>query len=211
MQYSFLNKNPEFDLIGSSMYFIDSGGSVIARSDTIADSEILRKTICYKNVCPHPTWMFRRKILEDVKKYRTLPASQDYDFLMRLYHLGYKVSNINVPLLYYRVHEEKISFDASIKQIKISRYLRKLYRNNLILDDGYMGSEQISRIVATAKAVQTIHSAALRLFEKGRFLMKNDSVMRGVMLLCISALLSPYMAYFIYCGMRAKLIERKTK
>jgi len=211
IQLAFLNKNPEVDLAGSSMYFIDSEGNIIARSGTIASPEILNKTIYYKNISPHPTWMFRRKILRDVGEYRDLPASQDYDFLMRLCHLGYKVSNIDTPLLYYRVHKEKISFDGSIRQIKISRYLRRLYRNNLILNDEYLKKERISKIITPVKAVQRIHSLSLRLFEKGRFLMKNDSTIRGVSLLCVSALLSPYMAYFIYCGVRAKLLERKTK
>lgn len=211
IQLAFLNKNPDIDLVGASMYLIDLEGRTIARSDTTADSKILKKIIYYKNISPHPTWMFRREILKDLKGYRNLPASQDYDFLMRLYSLGYEVSNIDTPLLHYRVHKNKISFDRSITQIKLSRYLRKLYKNDLILDDKYLNKERVSKVTAAFKPVKRIHSLSLSLFEKGRFLMKNSSSISGGILLCISALLSPYMAYFIYCGTRAKLLERNTK
>ncbi|HDH51348.1 MAG TPA: glycosyltransferase [Nitrospirae bacterium] len=209
VQLEFLNKNPMIDLLGSSVYLIDSNDKIIARSDAVADPGILKRIIHYRNVCAHPTWMFRKEVLKDIKEYRALPASQDYDFQMRLYSLGHEISNVGIPLLYYRMHKRKISFDRSISQIKLSRYLRRLYKRGLLLRDEYFGKEQILKVIDTHRAVRQIHSMSLSIFEKGRFLMKNNSLIRGAALLCVSALLSPYMAYFIYCGMRAKLLERK--
>lgn len=208
IQLAFLNKNSEIDLVGSSMYFIDPEGKILGRSDTTADSKTLKKIIHYKNISPHPTWMFRRGILKDLKGYRNLPASQDYDFLMRLYAHGFNVSNISNPLLNYRVHEEKISFEGSLKQIKLSRYLRRLYRKETILDDSHFSEVNISEITSSSKSARKIHGFALRLFEKGRFMMKKGKRATGSILLFFSAVFSPYMAYFIYCGARAKLLER---
>ena len=207
VQLEFLGKNPGIALAGSSIELIDPDGNIIARSDAVDNPAILKKLIFYKNICPHPTWMFRKGILKDLKGYRSLPAAQDYDFLMRLYSAGYEISNINIPLLHYRVHERKISFDGSLTQIKLSRYLRKLYRNGLILNNRFFEKGQAT-FAPPSKILQRIHSLSLRLFEKGRFLIKDNSPISGVLLLCVSAMLSPYMAYFIYCGFRAKLIEK---
>jgi glycosyltransferase involved in cell wall biosynthesis len=210
VQYNFLKEKPDIDLIGSSLYYIDFAGNTIAHYHAITEPEILKKLILYKNISPHPTWMFRRKIISHLRGYRNLPASQDYDFLMRLLKVGYVVSNIDTPLLYYRVHRQKISFDASIVQIKLSRYLRKLYKNGLILNDEFLSRDRIQNITANLKVVKIIHNLSLISFEKGRFLMKGKGILNflgGGFLLCISAALSPYMAYFIYCGIRAKTIE----
>ncbi|MBI4839348.1 MAG: glycosyltransferase [Nitrospirae bacterium] len=207
-QIDFLNKNSRIDLVGSSMYLINTHNDIIARSDMVSDPAILKKLVYFKSPCLHPTWMFRSKILKDLKGYRNLPAAQDYDFLMRLYSFGYAISNITRPLLYYRVHEDKVSFDRSIKQIRLAKYLRRLYRNGAVLNDKFLNNEQIMPGTPST-AVQKIHSTSLRLFEKGRFLMKKNFLIRGMILLGVSAVLSPYMSYFIYCGFRAKLLERK--
>jgi len=204
-QLDFLNNNSKIDLVGSSMYLINTHNDIIACSEASADPVILKKMIYFKNICFHPTWMFRSRILKDLKGYRNLPAAQDYDFLMRLYSFGYEISNITTPLLSYRVHEDKISFDRSIKQIKLAKYLRKLYRNGSLLN---FNKDEI-RHIAPSEGVQKIHSISLRLFERGRFLMKKNFLIRGMILLGVSAVLSPYMSYFIYCGFRAKLLERK--
>lgn len=211
IQLAFLNKNPEISLVGSSMYMIDFKGNIITQYDTIANPQIFKKRIYYKNSSPHPTWMFRKKILKDIKRYRDIPTSQDYDFLMRLHYLGYEVSNIDIPLVYYRVHDKKISVDRHITQIKLSRYLRRLYRKGLILNDYYFKKEQISKIITTFRTVQKIHDLSLRFFEKGKFSVNNNSYISGIIFLCISALLSPYITYSIYCDIRARLLQRKTK
>jgi hypothetical protein len=158
--------------------------------------------------------MFRREILKDLKGYRDLPTSQDYDFLMRLCSLNYKISNIGAPLLYYRRSDKNITYEKNLSQVKISRYLRRLYKEGLIRDDRFIEKEQMKKIINTSKIVQRMHSLSLKLVKQSNSYKKNKFILSDIMPLLFSGILSPYMAYFHYCTIRAKLIligEKKVK
>jgi glycosyltransferase involved in cell wall biosynthesis len=205
-QLKYLEENPDIVLVGSSIYFIDTGNNIILKYNTVADSRILQKMIYYQNICPHPTWMLKREILQNLKGYRNLPAAQDYDFLMRLCFLNYKISNINTPLLYYRVYDKSISYEKNLIQIKLARYLRKLYKKGLILDDGFIQKEQIKKVITSSRIAQRMHDLSLGLLKHGNSLLKNKRILSYRILLFLCGLLSPYMAYSIYCGVRSELL-----
>lgn len=205
MQLRYLKENPGIVLTGSSMYLIDLRNNIVSRFNAISDPEILRKILYYQNLTSHPTWMFRREILKDIKGYRDLPAAQDYDFLMRLCFLNYKTSNIETPLLYYRIHDKSISYEKNLIQTKISYYLRKCYKKGLILDDGLIKDWQVAKQINTSRPFRLIHNFSLRLSKFNDSLRKNRFIVK-IMVLCIAILLSPYTAYNVYCWIRLKLL-----
>lgn len=206
IQVRYLRENQEVVLTGSSIYLIDLQNNIISKSETITNPEILRKLINYQNISAHPTWMFRREILQDLKGYRDLPTSQDYDFLMRLFSLNYKISNIDTPLLYYRVSEKNITYERNLIQTKISRYLRRLYKMGLILDDRLVQREKIEKITTTSKITKHMHNLALKFVKQRNSLMKKNLALSDIIYLFLAGLLSPYMAYVIYCAVRARLL-----
>lgn len=205
-QLSYLKENPEIVLIGSSVYFVDSKNNIVSRTHVSSDPEILKKQLYYQNICAHPTWMFKREILKDLKGYRDLPVAQDYDFLLRLCFLKSDISNIDSPLLYYRLSDKNITSGKNLSQIKISRYLRRLYKKGLILDDRFIEKEKMTKIINTPDIVQRMHSLSLKLVKQSNSYKKNKFILSDIMPLFFSGILSPYMAYFHYCTVRSKLI-----
>ncbi len=98
---AFLDRHPEYALVGSSINKFDGDG-VFARK---AFPEYPgRKDLLWNNPFAHPTVMIRRSVLLELGGYRDVESTvrcEDYDLWMRLYERGYKGYNIQEPLLYY--------------------------------------------------------------------------------------------------------------
>ena len=131
-QIEFLSKNNSIGLVGTNAYFIDESDSILWKGENIPESSIsIKKLITYVNFLIHPSWMFRKSILNDIKAYRDIKYAEDYDFILRLVTLNINIANINEYLIYYRVRNNSISQSNNLAQIKAGLYTKKLYNKRL--------------------------------------------------------------------------------
>ena len=108
-QYDFLEKNHDIFLIGTSAELIDENGNKIKNGVFKAETDIniLKKKNLINNNVYHPTIMFRN---EQGLFYRDkMQGCEDYDFYLRLYSSGKKISNLPDILLKYRILKSSIS------------------------------------------------------------------------------------------------------
>lgn len=104
-QVSFLNNNPNFDLVGTAMQrFSDKGLANIDYPIEYPDRYTLRNHVPFN----HATIMCRRKVYDVLNGYtvakRTI-RGQDYDLWFRFYYAGFNGCNLMEPL--YNVREDK--------------------------------------------------------------------------------------------------------
>lgn len=101
LEKDFLDRHPEYALVGSSVNKFDGDG-IFARKTF--PEQPGRRSLLWNNPFAHPTVMIRRSILVELGGYRDVESTvrcEDYDLWMRLYERGYKGYNIQKPLLYY--------------------------------------------------------------------------------------------------------------
>ncbi|QNQ83111.1 glycosyltransferase [Lactobacillus sp. PV037] len=102
-EVDFLDKNTKYDFVGTTATVFDKDG----RWGEYKTPEIPTKdSFLWSNPYIHPSVMFRKKTLKQVKGYRVAKETmrgEDYDLFLRLYAGGYKGYNIQDNLYKYYI------------------------------------------------------------------------------------------------------------
>lgn len=100
-QVNFLNANPKYDVVGSSVILYDEKGDrAVRKAIEYPDKYTLLKTVPFM----HPTIMMRREVYDALNGYTVSKRTfrgQDTDLWFRFYEKGFKGYNIQIPLLKY--------------------------------------------------------------------------------------------------------------
>lgn len=118
----------KLDLVGSMITIIDENdkeNGFMNIYGTTPDTCV--KSLKYRSCIVHPTWMFRKKLVDNFGGYYNVPTAEDYEFLCRMAVNGAKMKNINDNLLKYRRRESGISLKNSYQQYQIARIVRNNY------------------------------------------------------------------------------------
>lgn len=128
-QLKFAKENPEIDLFGSSVRYIDYNGNVLYdRNEHSMNCEQIKKVEKYINIFHHPTFFGKTSVFKKYK-YRNIKYSQDYDLICRLLENDCKIGNMKDCLLYYRLPIQ-INEEKKYTQ-RISHFcIQKLYKKN---------------------------------------------------------------------------------
>ncbi len=106
-QIDFLTKNREIDVVGSDVIEISDVGDDVFYKKMESSHDKLSKSIIKKCPFNHPSVMFRMSIFNEGFRYKSkLKNTQDYYLWVDLLAGGKKFSNINEPLLRFRVNSE---------------------------------------------------------------------------------------------------------
>ena len=109
-QVSFLDNNPEYAMIGTGIYRINSYGRIIETPSVISSNRKIRWFLRTGNCFCHGSVMIRRSSLNHVGIYRDyLKVTQDYDLWRRISE-AYKVENLRERLYLWRKNKQNISF-----------------------------------------------------------------------------------------------------
>ncbi|MDW3048532.1 glycosyltransferase [Vibrio sp. Vb1554] len=107
-QCSFLSNNDYVDIVGSSIVEIDKNDVKLFTKRMESEHSLLKKNLVTNCPLCHPTVVFTRRIFESVEnRYPShLKNTQDYYLWVDLMSKGYVFSNIEDPLLYFRVDDD---------------------------------------------------------------------------------------------------------
>ncbi|GAA6184344.1 MULTISPECIES: glycosyltransferase [Alteromonadaceae] len=133
MQFEYMQANPDVSLIGSAIENIDECGTSLGISHFQSSSEVIQKIIPYCSVACHPTWMFKKSMFDSIGGYRMLQGAEDYDFLYRILDAGGKITNLQQPLLQYRLHGASITSGMNLKRYKVRHYIKALHQQRVTL------------------------------------------------------------------------------
>lgn len=134
-QVKVLEEDNSIDFVSSLMIRIDEKDNIISKDSYVKTKTKTRQAISY--YFPHPTWMFRRNVLDELKEYKNVECAEDYDFTSRALINGFELYVINEYLLKYRVRQNGISIQNGLKQKINSSIIRTSYRKALILKKEY--------------------------------------------------------------------------
>lgn len=117
MQLEFLQKNPAYDLVGTSMIPFDQNGDRPPRSCKKDPNKFdLIKNSCFN----HATILMKKSIYDSLNGYTVLPRTtrgQDYDLWFRFFAAGFKGYNMQTPL--YKVRESLGDFKRRTFKVEL--------------------------------------------------------------------------------------------
>ncbi len=107
-QVAFLEAQPEVAVVGSQMNRLDKDGANhgLFCLYPVQPDDALNASL-HENPIGQPSVLFRRSMILDVGNYRNVgPVNiEDYDLWLRV-AARYKIANLDVPLVNYRVHDK---------------------------------------------------------------------------------------------------------
>lgn len=143
-QMKYLEKN-HYDLIGGITEMINENGSLLYNIKSVpTDPKKINKALRYSQCIAHPTWLGRKEVFEKNAGYRHMPLCEDYDFTLRAVLNGFVISNLNEPVLKYRMTSNSISRSNLFEQYLYMSYITNEYKNNRIasVDKAYAYVQQ---------------------------------------------------------------------
>lgn len=143
-QMEYLEKN-HYDLIGGITEMINENGSLLYSIKSVpADPKKIDKALRYSQCIAHPTWLGRKEVFEKNAGYRHMPLCEDYDFTLRAVLNGFVISNLNEPVLKYRMTSNSISRSNLFEQYLYMSYITNEYKNKRVasVDKAYAYVQQ---------------------------------------------------------------------
>jgi len=127
LQLSYL-ESKNYDLIGSSVVttYRDLDFSMKVRH-AFSDEDLIKKKASAFVPIAHPTFFGRTSLFKKIRYNENLIYSQDYDFIARALCLGYKIGNLNLPLLIY-----DCPYPKSNKKILTQMFISNIVSNEYI-------------------------------------------------------------------------------
>lgn len=123
-EYRYL-KNHNLDLVGTWIHLIDSQNNKIGELKFPITSKGINQHIKLGGCIAHPSWMGKREVFVELNGYRSIPYCEDYDFLLRAIKAGFRMGNVPMFGLQYRIRKEGISLSNQNKQLTMRRYLAR--------------------------------------------------------------------------------------
>jgi glycosyltransferase involved in cell wall biosynthesis len=109
-QYDFLEKNPDYVLIGSNIKIIDEKGNFIKKTTFKTEDKDIRKKILIKNQFGHSSVLIKKEILDKIGGYNeSMSGVEDLDSYLRLGKFG-KIKNLSEITTSYTKHCDGITY-----------------------------------------------------------------------------------------------------
>ena len=107
IQFEFLEKNPQYSVVGRNADVIDEYGSFITKTSQLLDWPQIESQMPHPSFI-HSTVMFRRSLIKKIGYYPALPTAEDAMFLLKASKVA-MMCNISESLIAYRISPEALS------------------------------------------------------------------------------------------------------
>lgn len=186
----------KFDLLGCNMEMIDDQGNSIypVRHYPTTEKKI-KKNIYWCNCIAHPTWMLKKSLYWKLGGYRNIPYCEDYDFILRVIRLGYKVGNSPNIGFIYKKRNNGISGSNGVDQYLIKRYLANNRKRILEL------SENELQMYCTAQIFEDKKKRYVSYCENKQHIKNKEYRLMN----CIQLLINPYLYIYVI----NRLVEKR--
>ncbi len=207
----YLEEHQDIKLVGTSAVTIDENGFEIGKTVFLNDFNLIRKTCLLKTPVAH-IWMTYKSIYDELKGYRKLFATEDYDFILRLISAGYKCTNIS-DYFGYKIRINRKGNSAStygVKKLKSRWYTAKLYTERLKKGTDSYTPDKCSRYIKTLKISEKLYSISNKYLYKSIHSKARKDYSRMVLCIFLS-LISPYQIVYLFETFKYKYLTRGSK
>ncbi len=138
IQVEFLENNPEYGLVGSNKYLIDSQSKIIGFRRYPLTDQGIKKVITMFNPIPHSSVVLRKEVVNQSGYYNSkLPVCHDYDYWLRI-GVNWKLRNLEYPLIKYRLSQNQVKSKHLKLTIQYTYLIQKKALQGLGYKDGLL-------------------------------------------------------------------------
>lgn len=161
-QVSFLEDNPDCQLVGTQARFVDEEGRFLYRSNLPTQAVDIHRELHRRSCFIHPAVMLRARVFQKIGQYRErYPAAEDYDLFFRIAE-QFPTANLDEPLITYEVSSASISTRRRRQQL-FSRLRIVLAHFDFRLIESYRGLiETVIAILVPRSMISGLHSFAYK-------------------------------------------------
>ena len=143
VQYKFLNRYKNYDVIGTNINIINSNNRILYRIRYPESDQEIKNQLLVNSVLPHPAVLIKRNLFDRIGYYDNIDGKIiDYDLWLRAINIG-KFYNIQEFLYSYRKHNQSLT--GSIKSVFSAR--KKTYK----LMEDFVSSGRLDGIVSESQ------------------------------------------------------------
>jgi len=129
-QFDFLEKNPDFGMIGSAIVCVDKNGEKIRDYFYETEDKKIRRRILIRNQFTQSSVMFRKSVLDEIEGYsETLNVAEDFDLWLEIGR-RYKFANLKDQTTAYTIHTGGVSKERKIEMAKTVNKIIERNKNN---------------------------------------------------------------------------------
>lgn len=137
-QIYFLKKNTYIDLCATGVVIMNEEGEELYKAKIYGKTpKKAEKSIVYRNIFPHGSWMMRKTVVEKLGGYNNIEQAEDYDFLFRMLKNKIKIVVLPEYLFKYRLRDNGISYKNLYKQKITMLEMSKQYVKSIKLSKKY--------------------------------------------------------------------------
>jgi glycosyltransferase involved in cell wall biosynthesis len=108
-QVAFLKDHPSVSIVGAAIQEFNQAPEDLRRFRRLpSDPDQIIQFARYRNPMNHPTVMFRKMDVLAAGSYEDMPLFEDWHLWVRMIQKGYKLYNLERPLLHFRVGNDMI-------------------------------------------------------------------------------------------------------
>lgn len=128
IQYQYLRDNPEVQVLGSQVNYVDELGSHLGISKYPVGIREVRNAFSLVNPIAHPSVMIRKSAVDAVRGYRTdFDGAEDFDLWLRILEIG-PINNLGASLTNYRMHPSQESVKKNLYGVELKVRRRFILR-----------------------------------------------------------------------------------
>ena len=206
-QINYLKKNPDIDLVGSSIIGIDENGNVINKKKYISSFKLIKKIIPFSSPVLH-IWIAKRELYEKLGGYREIPYVEDYDFLLRAISEGYKISNLSSYYGYkVRMRSGNTVDTVGVKQRRAFDYSYKLYKQRKKYKADKFNQDDFYEYIDERESEKKKYKNSQELLKKS-IKMKAENDKRWIKYSVLAAIKSKYQFKYIYSAFMVRILSK---
>ncbi|MDP3881257.1 MAG: glycosyltransferase family 2 protein [Nanoarchaeota archaeon] len=125
LQYSFLEKNPLYFLVGCSFSYIDEKGKYLGKDHN--QHEMSKEHLEWAKKIPNSSIMFKKNKKFSYKP--NLSPVEDFEFLLNALFQNKKIKVLNDSLVYYRIHSYSLTTRENLGAYQLSEKIISVYKS----------------------------------------------------------------------------------
>ena len=127
-QIRYLERHRDIGILGGQAIRIDANGETIGRTHVPTDPVAFRLANRRASRFVHPTFVFRREVLGELRGYREFSPAEDYDLVLRALERGVRIGNLPDVVLKYRVLSDSVSHRSRQRTLTFARAVKRMSR-----------------------------------------------------------------------------------
>jgi glycosyltransferase involved in cell wall biosynthesis len=201
LQFDYLSKNTNIDLVGSNVYSIDEKGNILNKIKSPTTLEQVEYLMLKYSPVLH-IWMCHRSIYERLNGYRELSGSEDYDFLLRMHSMGFKFSNIPEYTYKVRLRNGNTQTTNGLRQILVAEYVKELFFERRRGKIDTFSDVNFFKKTTPNYFMNKLHNVSVKITYMA--MKERDQKLYSILLIGLAAILSPYQLKLFLNKLRIK-------